>query len=46
MKHWIWINWYKVQATKYLEIVLLESLVVVIVEKARGWFIHSRYNVD
>jgi len=39
-------NWYKVQATEYLEIALLELSAVVTVEEARGWFIHSRYNVD
>ncbi len=39
-------NWCKVQATEYPEIALLESLAVVTVEKARGWFIHSGYNVD
>ncbi len=46
VKHWIWMNWCKVQAAEYPEIALLELLAVVTVEKARGWFIHSGYNVD
>jgi len=45
VKHWIRRNWRKVQAAEYPEIALLESSAAVTAEKARGWFVHSGYNV-
>jgi len=38
-------NWHNVQAAEYLEIALLKSSDVITAERARGWFIHSGYNV-
>ena len=45
VKQWIRKNWHNIQATNYPKIMLLESLAVVIAEKARGWFMHSGYNI-
>jgi hypothetical protein len=35
-----------VQAAEYPEIALLESSAAVTAEKARGWFVHSGYNIE
>ena len=45
VKHWIRANWRRVQAAEYPEIGLLESSAAVTPKKAKGWFIHSGYNV-
>ncbi len=46
VKHWIRRNWRRVQAAEYPEIALLESSAAVTAEKARGWFVHSGYNIE
>jgi hypothetical protein len=44
VKVWIHHNWACIQHAEYPEIVL-EAAHAVTPEKARGWFIHSGYNV-